>query len=338
MSEPRAITRAGLESLLEALLRDGVRVVAPRRRAGRLELGELRSSAEWDAGPGQSVSSAKAVAFPRVEKILGYRRRGSDVELEDPEPPATETVVIGIRPCEARAFAALDAVLGRDAPDPFFPARLARTTLVSLACTEADEACFCTSLGGGPADASGSDALLRPLADGSLRLETPSEKGRALFARAGELPRADPAAPLAPVAALSPAFDAAALREALGRRFDDDVWQEQSLRCLGCGACAFVCPACACFDIQDEPGRDGAGRRLRCWDSCGLRSFTLHASGHNPRDRQGQRWRQRVYHKFAYLPARSGTSGCVGCGKCTRACPVDMNLGQHLAQLAGGAS
>jgi ferredoxin len=86
--------------------------------------------------------------------------------------------------------------------------------------------------------------------------------------------------------------------------------------------------------VQAEPRRDGAGRRLRCWDSCGLRQFTVHASGHNPRERQPQRWRQRVYHKFAYMPDRFGVPGCVGCGKCTRACPVDMGLKEHLAALA----
>jgi ferredoxin len=26
--------------------------------------------------------------------------------------------------------------------------------------------------------------------------------------------------------------------------------------------------------------------------------------------------------------------GCVGCGKCTRACPADMNLKEHLAEVA----
>ncbi len=65
--------------------------------------------------------------------------------------------------------------------------------------------------------------------------------------------------------------------------FDDAaVWVEQSLRCLGCGACAFVCPTCACFDIQDE-ARPLRATRLRCWDSCGFGLFTLHTSGHNPR-------------------------------------------------------
>jgi formate hydrogenlyase subunit 6/NADH:ubiquinone oxidoreductase subunit I len=62
--------------------------------------------------------------------------------------------------------------------------------------------------------------------------------------------------------------------------------------------------------------------------------FTLHASGHNPRSKQSQRWRQRVYHKFSYYPDRYNMLGCVGCGKCTRACPVDMNLREHLAHAA----
>jgi ferredoxin len=312
-------------------------VVAPRRREGRVELGELRTFDELDAGRGPAISSAKGVVFPPVAKILGYRCRGTEVELEDPAPPAVPTLVLGVRPCEARAFAALAAVFDWDTPDALFAARMERTTVVSLACTEADEACFCTSVGGGPADSQGSDALLRPLVSGGFAVELRSERGRELFARAGELPRLGPGAALAPAPALPPAFDAAVLREVLARRFDDDVWADQSLRCLGCGACAFVCPACACFDIQDEPGRDGAGRRLRCWDSCGLRAFTLHASGHNPRARQSQRWRQRVYHKFAYMPERLGIAGCVGCGKCSRACPVDMSLKEHLVALAGGA-
>ena len=86
--------------------------------------------------------------------------------------------------------------------------------------------------------------------------------------------------------------------------FDDDASGRSSrLRCLGCGACAFVCPTCACFDIQDEGGRE-AGQRLRCWDSCGFALFTLHTSGHNPRQLQSQRWRQRSMHKFAYYPER----------------------------------
>jgi formate hydrogenlyase subunit 6/NADH:ubiquinone oxidoreductase subunit I len=334
MSEIQAITASGLESLLDALARDGVRVVAPRRRDGRVELAEVDGLGELASGHVQSVASAKAVVFPKVEKILAYARTGRDVRLDDPDPALRPTVVFGIRPCEARAFAALDAVFNRDTRDVFFDARMERTTLVALACTEADEACFCSSVGGGPADPQGSDVLLRPLEGGGHSVEAITDKGRALLSAAGPLPLLGPEARHTATADVPLAFDAAALQSSLGRRFDAPVWVDQSLRCLGCGACAFVCPTCACFDIQDEPGHDGAGRRLRCWDSCGLRTFTLHASGHNPRERQSQRWRQRVCHKFAYFPERFGVAGCVGCGKCSRACPADMSLKEHLAVLA----
>jgi sulfhydrogenase subunit beta (sulfur reductase) len=332
MSDPRILTSAGLETLFEGLARDGARVVAPRRNGGRVELAEVRTPGEVAPGHEQASAPAKSVVFPKVETILRYRRAGRDVELDDPAPAARPTVLFGIRPCEARAFAALGAVLDWDTPDAFVDPRMERTTIVAVACTEADEACFCTSVGGGPDDPQGSDVLLRPLVDGGWAAESLTEKGRRLLALGGDLAPLG-AEPVAAPAALPRAFDDVALREALGRSFDDPVWADASLRCLGCGACAFACPTCACFDIQDEAGTDGAGRRLRCWDSCGLKTFTLHASGHNPRDRQSQRWRQRVYHKLAYFPERFGSSGCVGCGRCSRACPADMSLKEHLVAL-----
>ena len=97
---------------------------------------------------------------------------------------------------------------------------------------------------------------------------------------------------------------------------------------MGCGACAFVCPTCDCFDIVDEGDRAGGERRAD-WDSCGFALFTLHASGHNPRD-TGPALPPADHAQVQVLPRKFGMIACVGCGRCIRACPVDMNISQCL--------
>ncbi len=331
MTDRYTITETGVDTLLQAIAKAGQRVLGPKESAGRIEITEIKTVAEL-AKNGQSTVSAKDTVFPKVERLMRYRFEGKNVALDDAQPNAQPTVLVGIRPCEARAFHALDVVFNWDYKDKFFNARLANTTVVAISCTKADESCFCTSVGSRPDDTAGSDILLSPLKTGGFLAQVPTDKGKALVAQSSFQPLAG-TPDLVPAATVAPAFDAKALEVKLGAKFDSPLWVEQSLRCLGCGACAFVCPTCVCFDIQDEADTR-QGQRLRTWDSCGMRMFTLHTSGHNPREKQSQRWRQRIYHKFAYYPDRFRTLGCVGCGKCSRACPVDMNLKQHLAEAA----
>ena len=175
--------------------------------------------------------------------------------------------------------------------------------------------------------------LVLTVADGGALVEVLTPKGERLAAEASSLfASADGMSKEEYLARVEKRFDAQQLREKLDQAFDSPVWKRQSERCLGCGACAFVCPTCACFDIQED-ARGATGRRVRCWDSCGFSLFTLHTSGHNPRPVQSARWRQRVLHKFSYMPERIGQTGCTGCGRCSRACPVNMNLLEHLQSI-----
>jgi sulfhydrogenase subunit beta (sulfur reductase) len=333
MSEKYILPESGIGTFFEAIAKAGNRLIGPKHVADRIEIAELKSAAEL-AKDGQAAVSAKATVFPKVERLLQFRFEGQNVTLDDVEPGVRPTVLFGVHPCDARAFHALDVVFNWDSKDKFFNQRLASTTVVTMACTAADDYCFCTSVGSRPDDSEGSDILLQPLRTGGYLVDVLTEEGRSLveLARASFRPLSGEP-DLAPAATVAPVFDAKVLQAKLAGKFDSPIWVEQSLRCLGCGACAFVCPTCVCFDIQDEAD-PRQGQRLRTWDSCGMRLFTLHASGHNPRSKQSQRWRQRIYHKFAYYPDRFQTLGCVGCGKCSRACPVDMNLKQHLVEAA----
>jgi len=333
MADTYHLSPAELDTLFKALQGDGRRILAPTDQDGRCELNPVQTPAQVAQDYVQTIMSAKETAFPKVEKLLSYTLANKEVTLQDAQPKAEPTVVFGVRPCEAGGFQALDAVFNWDTRDSFFNARMEALAVVAVSCTRCDEACFCTAVGGGPGDTRGSDILLTPVAGGFLA-EVLTDKGRAMQALAPELFHpCGSEAKEAVLAQVAPAFDAAALTAKLPQLFDGGLWAEQSLPCLGCGACAFVCPTCVCFDIQEEADAKG-GQRLRVWDSCGSSQFTLHASGHNPRETQAQRWRQRVYHKFSYYPSRYDMLGCVGCGKCTRACPVDMNLREHLVEAA----
>jgi sulfhydrogenase subunit beta (sulfur reductase) len=331
----KSIRHGALEQLFSQWLAEGKRVLAPKKIADKVDFAPVTTMAEVCLDRVQTVQSPKIAVFPRVEELIAFQSRNGSVQVRERDLEALpETIIFGLRPCDAAAFAALKAIFTWDSPDSLFSARWQRTTVVGLSCPRADEYCFCTSLGGNPGATTGSDMLLTDMGQGEFLAEAVTEKGRQMAQNAAGL--FQPAAGQDKekhLAKVERAFVADKVAPALAALFADDaLWTEQSLRCLGCGACAYVCPTCACFDIQDEGGL--SGKRLRCWDSCGFGLFTLHTSGHNPRPLQSQRWRQRLMHKFAYMPERQQVLGCVGCGRCSRACPVDMNILEHLRAVA----
>jgi ferredoxin len=212
--------------------------------------------------------------------------------------------------------------------------RRSKITLVTLSCKKSDEACFCTSVGLGPGAVQGSDLVITAIANGRYYAEILTEKGEILTEAAKDIFQDCVLTDKTPFLAQVPQkFDLRPLQEKLANCYDSPLWIKHSLPCLGCGACAFVCPTCTCFDIQDE-GDVYNGIRVRCWDSCGFPLFTLHASGHNPRPVQSNRWRQRMLHKFIYARSQNHVSSCVGCGRCLRACPAQVSIVEQMQSLA----
>jgi len=170
-----------LTALLQALIAAGTRVVGPRRVAGILLYEPLITPDELvlDELPRRSVKEA---FFPVCEDLLAYEKQGQQLTLQDVDPASfPQTVLVGVRPCDAAAIPVLDAVFSWDYKDQFFLERRARTTIISLACTSADDACFCTAVGLAPDEPRGADLMLTPLEDGGYLAESHSEKGEALL-------------------------------------------------------------------------------------------------------------------------------------------------------------
>jgi ferredoxin len=321
MSE--AISTTALRLVLKEWLKQGKRVIGPRRVKPDLVLYTSLTDPDQLLLEGfiHPANSIKEWVFPRHESIYAYRWKGKDLELSDVEVPTAEQIILAARPCDAAALPILDPLFNWDYQDPFYNTRRQATTVVSLACVTHDDSCFCTSVGLGPTDPRGSDAILLPLGNDEFAVRCLTEKGQALFAEVTRATSADPVIPPGP----QRKFDSSQVRTYLTEHFESPLWQEQTLRCLGCGACAYTCPTCHCFDIVDEGNMTG-GIRAKNWDSCQFPIFTLHASGHNPRSVQPQRQRQRVLHKFQIYPGKFGEILCTGCGNCTRNCPVNLGL------------
>ncbi len=314
---------------------------------GRLFLPVREGSAvlfkEWAAGdqvaldaPASAVPP-KDLFFPREETYMHYRCSGRGMELTEGEEPGPVTA-FGVHPCDLKAIGMLDRVyINQEPVDELYRKRRAKTTVVALACTVPDPFCFCTVFGIDPLIAPEADLMaFLNSEDGSLMLEVQTSKGEALIKKSSSLLADDNGQFFAPAAVKTADFslNLEGFSESLKGRFEDPAWDKLYKSCLGCGACTYICPTCYCFDVEDY-GHETAGERFRCWDSCMFGHFTQMAGGHNPRPGRRERVRQRFLHKLLYYPETYGDLACVGCGRCLRSCPVNLDIVLAIKALGG---
>jgi ferredoxin len=215
--------------------------------------------------------------------------------------------------------------------DPYWKDKYDGSLVFCLACNQPRSTCFCNWFGGGPHSGEGCDIFVVDIGDAYL-MEPKSEKGKTFMekvaglgeASAKDTKKAGERASRARVM-MGEAQDLGRLNDKLKEIFHDDFWEQVSAKCVNCGACAFVCSTCHCFDVQDE-GKGGRGKRIRIWDSCMFPIFTKEASGHNPRPLSKDRFRQRVMHKYSYFVDNYGEPLCTGCGRCVAVCPVSVDI------------
>ena len=335
----KTLRKDQLEPFLERLLEER-EVFAPVRRGRTVILEKIDSSRDVVLEYGNTKESPKSALFPQRETLFGYRAENDRVEMEVPQGKETGQVLFGVRPCDARGLLLLDRVFGGDCRDPYYADRRTKTVVVSLGCVNPNPTCFCHATGGGPCSPEGSDLFFLDLGDRYL-VEAGTEKGEALL-EAPVFEDADEEA-LAlsetikreAAASMEPLAVEENLKEQLEKLFDDPVWSELAETCLGCGICTYLCPTCHCFDLCDE-AMGQTGERIRVWDSCQFPLFTQQASGFNPRPTVKERFRQRIMHKFSYLPETQAMLGCVGCGRCIIECPVNLDIREAIASLSGG--
>ncbi len=295
---------------------------------GDVLLGTISSSHQllWEFT--NSLQPPKQFLLPQTEPLVQIRTEGGRARPES-AADAHPQVLFNVRSCDVKGLAFLRRMHAQEPPDAAYLRRDAHTTLVCLTCPQPCPLGFCVCADAGPFLREDFDLQLTAM-DDAMFVEVGSAKGRALLEGSGSLFRPATPGEVARRADLEAAARrrfgpvtchfASAMRRVSTGRVPQALWGAIGDWCLECGGCNFICPTCYCFSVRDR-GADGSWLRCRVWDSCQYAAFTLEASGHNPRKRQGDRVRRRFFHKVsAQYYQRDGDVGCVGCGRCVTVC------------------
>ena len=311
----------------------------PKKTGSHYVYSKYDSSADvWGESNNIRVCTpAKEFLFPLRELAAIFPE---PLEPKEVEPFA----VFGLKDCDLRSIDILDKVFSEDEfEDPFYVKRREKMFIISSDCSDPADSCFCNILNGEPFADSGFDLNVSQVKVGYI-VEAGSQKGKefveahsGLFSQSGDdllterqQNRAETKKQLEQNnAELN--FDAP-INEIVENGQNSDVFDKEAATCVECQACTRICPTCHCFDIVDEGDIEG-GTRVKNWDYCQSKLFTLHTSGHNPRAFQYERYRQRIQHKFNYYVNKFERILCTGCGRCQRSCPVDHAMLHILKQI-----
>jgi ferredoxin len=317
---------------------DSFRIYAPVNKDDQWHYDIIENPADVQLDHPNTVLSPKKIIFPLREVFFEFRTDDkTPIEIDDKLPDDPPTIVFGVRPCDARAITLTDKVFEGDFKDPYYLRRRDKTTIVGLVCKTPPSAnCFCRSVKGSPASKEGCDVLMTDIGD-KYHVMFLNKKGQKLIEKAKDLLKNPTDKDKKETKKVWAEAEKKTQRQIqsletipdkLKDMFDSPLWDEESLHCIRCGICTYLCPTCHCFDISDEVLTSSPlkGKRVRTWDNCQFPDFTMHSSGHNPRPDKASRLRQRIMHKFQYFVSKYNTYQCTGCGRCITKCPVGIDI------------
>lgn len=343
------IAKENLSALFQAIA--GTKeLYLPVKVSNQVNFGVWTEDAEVALDTLKTVKSPKDAFFPQSENLYTCVKDGKKITIDPEALKEQDFVVFGMKACDVRGVEVLDKVFLAEPVDSYYAARREHGILVSMACHEPEESCFCKVFGIDCAEPAGDvaawmvgeelfwkaqsekgenltkelEALLTEVAEDSEETKKLQEEKDNIHTIVEKLPYSN----------LSlEGWGAGKVDE----RFNDPKWEELYKPCLACGTCTFVCPTCQCYDIKDYDTGHGI-KRYRCWDSCMYSDFTMMAHGNN-RTSQMQRFRQRFMHKLVYFPDNNdGMYSCVGCGRCVEKCPASLNIVKVIKAMGGEQS
>jgi sulfhydrogenase subunit beta (sulfur reductase) len=345
---PQVLKKSDLGAWIQALAADRLVAAPILKETSPSDPTDMKFGWEYVADPAEvrldytvTVLGPKKFLWPSRQPIVSYSLAG------DPNPQpildCPPQVLFGVHPCDLTAIQTLDAAFFKDVTDPHYVARRKATAIVGIDCmSPCDDSSFCLDMGSlYPTE--GVDVMLTPVGD-RFFVEVATPLGEALVAKAKVTPAAKPdmegrqrfAEDKRAGFHFKLPCEVKYLPEVLDASYDSLVWEAIARRCFSCGSCNTTCPTCYCWDITDDVSMDMTkGIRTRRYDSCQLDPFAEVAGGESFRKDRWSRLRHRMFRKGKYILEQTGKPGCVGCGRCERACVASISIKETFIQIAG---
>lgn len=269
----------------------------------------------------KSDFSAKEIATP-MNQTLFHFRDGEIIEAGYDNRP----VIVFLRSCDLHAFKRLDQIyLNNKYMDVYYKRLRDLLSFAVIGCKTDFDSCFCTSFGTNTTDQYqiginlNGDTVAVDVKDSRFDVFGTTDSEFVL----DHVTENKNNVKLPKLVNLSDVINS-------------DIWEEYNTRCIGCGACNFVCPTCSCFTTQDISFDEDntKGERKRVMASCMVDGYSTMAGGHNFREKKGERMRFKVMHKVNDFNKRFGYDMCVGCGRCDDVCPELISFSAQINKLS----
>ncbi len=176
--EKRLIKKDALAGIAKKMAGD-LLVWAPVKREDNVLFEPLGKSDDPFFAYLNSKNAPKNVFFPHTETLMKYTRTPKGMVFSSEVNQADQSVLFGVRPCDAHSFALLDKLFDQEKyKDGYYINKRQNNTVIAIACVKPPYAsCFCTSVDGEPVGSEGADILLTDIG-GDYLVEFLTAKGR----------------------------------------------------------------------------------------------------------------------------------------------------------------
>jgi len=335
--EYKFLPKKGIAALVAGLLKE-FKVYGPVKKNDFPMYGEITSPDDLNLVHSPTHVSPKQYLFPQRETLLRFP--SGECPVVEPVVEAEDQVLFGVHPCDIHAIKLLDRVFAYGTADANYLKRREKTIIIGIDCIP-DKYCFCKDVNTMTVE-SGFDLFIHNIETGFL-MESGTPKGKKLLLKYAKTRKASKGEvkklsqiqnQKKEIFVTSINADASTLPLIYSGSYNSAVWERIGSICYGCGSCNLVCPTCYCFDVKDNMKLNlKEGERYRVWDGCTLEDFAKVAGGHNFRKTRGERLRHRFNRKFQYQVDKFGGLFCVGCGRCSRTCLVNINIAEVTNEL-----